>query len=237
MSEELPDWMLGSGVKTDMSGESNSNKYQRFYLKKGTKGNIVFITNGDRAPVIMEHNFKMGSSKTAWMNWLTCLKPMGRPCPLCAFADANDGKFRAYKAAFFGIIDLVEYTGKDGKKYVNQKRILCAKKDSTEMIKRKFLRLLEKDLTLTGAMFEVFRDGSDKSPSIGNEYNYEGHRELASFPDHTDWNWAEVLKPNPKRMEEVVAALRMGRDAPLAGSSDSGDYGHGSEGTDARIDF
>src|SRR5690606_12262234 len=104
----------------------------RFWMPKESEKIVVFITDGDKAPVVYEHNFQLGGS---WKNWLSCLEPLGIPCPLCQWANANNGQFARYKGAFFTIIDTSKFKDRSGKERVNERRLLVAKKDTAEIIK------------------------------------------------------------------------------------------------------
>jgi len=217
MPEETPSWLLGTGLDTDMKGDYRAGGGgNRFWMPKGTSRKIIFLTEGDKAPVLWEHQIKLGGS---FRNWFTCLRPLGVPCPLCAWATGHNNQGARYKGAFFTVIDTHEFTDKSGKKRSNEKKLLVAKENVAEKMKRKFLRLNEEGQGLRGAMFEVFRTSSDKSPSVGEDFEYIKHIDMSAVPDPKEFDYASILKPDPEKVKQVLEALKMG-GGTWAGSDD-----------------
>lgn len=232
-SGETPEWLLGSGLDTDMTGDirPGAGGSSRFWMKRDTERTIIFVTEGDRSPVVYEHQFQMGGD---WKNWVSCLEPIGLPCQLCKWANDNDNQFSRYKGQFFGIIDTTEYKGRDEKVYKNQKRMLVAKKATTELIKRKYLTQLEAERGLHGAMFKVFRGSDSKTPSVGNDYEYIKHIDLATeFPDIVEFDWRMVLAPNADLMKTIYGRLRSDKEIAGGGEGES----KTPEGTESKVKF
>ena len=225
---ETPAWMGGRGLDSDMTREASGKKSStlRFWMKKGEERNVVFVTDSNTSPLVHEHQVRLGGS---WQNHFTCLEPLGIPCPLCKWANENDGQYRRYKAQFFTIIDLTEFTDRSGKVRKNERRLLVAKKDTTEILKRKYLARLEADQSLKGAKFKIYRTNSDKSAAVGTDYEFIGMTRLEEYPEHGEFDFAEVLKPNPEAVEAAVRRL----------ASEAGvEAGVGAEeGTDTKVSY
>ena len=208
----VPDWMVGAGLDTDMTGDPNTggSSGNRFWMPPGSEKTIVLLTEGNAMPVIWEHQPKIGGS---FRNWFTCLdngKKEGEKCTcdLCAYAAANKGKGRRYKAAFGTLIDTSEWTDDKGKKHSNTRRLLCSKKETTEILKRRYLQLLEDGKGLQYAIFKVFRSTADKSPSCGDDWQYVRHADPAKLPSGMEeFNYAEMLAPNEKAVADAVRQL------------------------------
>lgn len=218
-----------SGLGSDMTGDPSpgAGASMRYWMPKGSERKIIFLTDGDGPngppPPIFEHNIKLGGS---WRNWFTCLEPLGIPCPLCQYANENDGFGRRYKAMYFTIIDTHEFEGRDGKKKKNQKRLFVAKKDTVEILRRRFHDLAEMGKSLRGAIFKVYRTNSDKSAAVGEDFTYIGHADLDAFPDTTQFDYAEILKPDPEKVKKVITSLggAVGGGGPKEGTSAGVDY-------------
>lgn len=214
-----PEWLVGAGLDTDFSGDKSSgasSNYIRYWMPKGATKKIIFLTDGDEAPVLWEHQFKLNGK---WQNWATCTKPLGGKCPFCEWADKNDGEYRRYKAAFFTIIDCSEYTDKKGEEHSYTKRLMCCKSGTAEKIKRKWMRLQEDGKTLKGAMFEVYRTNSDKSPSVGEDFEFIKHIDMESLEDSTEFDYAELLKPDVDVAATYISAIQEERGIGTGSSS------------------
>lgn len=210
-----PSWLIGSGVDTDIPQNFTPRpKNHRFFLKKGESRKIIFLTNGDDSPCIWEHEVLVdGRYQT-----VTCLKSAeGQQCPLCEQAE-KIGKGRRYSAMFFTILDTTEWTDKGGKTHSNEKKMLVAKKDIVSKIKRKKEKLEKDGSSLRGAVFEVFRSNSDKSPRVGDEFEFSGVVNLEEYAakhgcDITNFDYYDMLKPDPERVKQIVASLAGGLPA------------------------
>lgn len=220
-TEKLPAWMQGTGLESDMTGDPTPGAMasKRFWMPKGSERKIIFLTEGNRAPVIWEHQVRLGGK---WTNWFTCVADLGVHCHLCGYADKNDGMFRRSKVMIFTVIDTNEWTDKQGKTHKNVKKMLAAKKDTTELLKRKYLKRLEADQGLRGAMFDVYRTSSDKSPSVGDEFTFDKMIDLTALEDTEEFDYAVELAPDPAKNKRVYEQL-------VAASE--------GEGTDAKVPF
>jgi len=235
MSDERPDWLIGTGIDdADMSGDPipGGGAFQRLWIPRGESKKIIFVTGGGEAPILWEHQFNVGGS---WQNWVTCVEPFGMPCQLCRWADATS-KFRRYKGAFFTVIDCTEFKDKSGKVRKNEKRILCAKKKTTEILKRKRLARVEEGQGLKGAMFNVYRTNDEQSPSVGDDYEFIKMVDLSDLPVDTEpHDFSTMLKPDPDKV--AAAVQRLARESGGKFPWESGEGATTAEGTDASVDF
>jgi len=222
----VPAWAVGSGLDTDMTGDPrpDSGKGLRFWMPKATEKKVIFLTEGNAAPVIWEHQFRMGGK---WTNWATCLEPLRMKCGLCDWALGNDGNYSRSKVVVFTIIDTDKFTDKAGKERSMTKRLLVAKKETAELLKRKYATQLEEGRGLRGAMFKVYRSNADTSASVGTDFEYLKHVDLATLPDAEELPYAEILAPNPDAMKRIVERLK----------GESGAGGGGVEGTETEVDY
>ena len=223
MSEETPSWIQGTGVETSMEGDPRSGGANiRYWMPPGSEKTVIFLSEGNDAPVIWEHQYKQGNS---YKNWSTCLQPLGMTCPLCAAADASKTSGR-YKGMFFSIIDCTEFTDKGGNKRVNEKRILVAKASTADIIKRKYISRVDAGGGLRGAKFKIYRPKKDTSAAVGEDYEFIEMVDLAKFEDTTPFDLMEIAKPDPEKMERAAALLMGdgGSDEKPAGSDSKVSY-------------
>jgi hypothetical protein len=207
--------MTGAGLDDDMKGDpSGSSSVYRFWMPKGTSRNVVFLTDGNKSPIIWEHNYQYRGN---WRNWLTCLSGMGVRCPMCDFHE-KEGKYGRYKIQLFTVIDCNKFTDKKGVVRENEKRVVCAKKDSCEVIARRWKTLMENGNTLRYAMFKVHRGNSDKSAGVGDDYEFIKMVDPATIADPAPMDYKELFAPQPEKMARVVEILSSkvaaGEDAP-----------------------
>jgi hypothetical protein len=221
MSETTtPSWVQGLGATADMTGDKKQNITFRMWLKPGENKKVVFITDGNQAPVIWEHNYQaMQRGKRTWTNWMTCLQSAGETCPMCQFSEEYD-LYRRYKIQLFAVIDLTPWVNKrTEKKHEHSRRSLTIKSRMQEKLMRKYLKLVDDGKVLTGAQFTIYRSADEKSPSTGDDFEYDKHIDLSSFPeDVTAPLDFEELAPDAKKMREIVAHMRAerGGSVPVA---------------------
>jgi hypothetical protein len=210
-SGETPSWMLGTGVDTDMTGDARpgGGSNIRYWMKAGTERKIIFLTDGDGCPVLYEHQVQLGGS---WRNWITCLEPLGQPCPICHWANTHDNQFARYKGQYYTIIDTTEFTDRAGKVRSNEKRLLVAKKDTGEILKRKYLGRLEAKQSLRGAKFKVYRTEKEKSPNVGEDFEFLEMVDLSTIEDSSDFDYAEILKPDAETARSAYARIKSERE-------------------------
>ena len=154
----------------------------RFWLKKGES---AFITFCDKDPImIYEHELKINGK---WGNNTTCMKNIGEECPLC------ENEHYAPNVAIFTVIDHRKIEGKNGKVYENEKRLYVLKSTAWAILEIKKQKLEDKGLNMKGACFEVTRTKGDKSPNVGDVFDYEGHVEDM---DIDPLDYAKFLAPD-----------------------------------------
>ena len=203
----MSDWMLGSGFDTSMEGDvSKSNN--RLWKPKGSEKKILFLTSGRNAPVVWEHGYQSGGT---WGHFLTCLSQAKMVCPMCLWSDANKGKYRRSKVMFFTVLDIDGYTAKDGTKKTNIPRLMGCKKDVVDIIKRKWLSRMEAGGDLRGSIFKVYRPNSDKSASVGEDFEFVSTVDLTVPPysEFKEFDYEKEFALEPDRMRDVVERLRV----------------------------
>lgn len=209
MSESLPPWVVGKGLGTDMKGDATEfASVQRFWLQKGTDRKIIFLTEGDRANVIWEHQYQVAGK---WFNYLTCLMPSEKECSLCQFSEEFDGVYRRGKVAIFTIIDTHEFEDKTGKKRKNVRKLLVIKNDVKEVLERKYQTRLEDGEGLKGAMYHVFRGNSDKSSNVGDDFEFVKMIDLDAIADTSEFDYVSIFAPNKNKVDNLVKRLRQAK--------------------------
>jgi len=213
-----PDWIQGMGADQDMDDPERPSRGQsgfRFWLPKGDSKYIIFLTDGGGPlpygpPAVYEHNPPIGQGKGRWQNWMSCLKPLGISCPLCKWAEDHDRQGARYKGLFFSILDCTAYTDSKGVEHKMTKKVLCAKKDTAELIARKWAARVENGEKLRGAMFKVFRGSGDKSPAVGDDYEFVRMVDLNRVPEEfrEPHDWKEILAPNPQQVKSAVERMQ-----------------------------
>ena len=168
--------------RLDKEAELRKEKYvPRFWLKKGEKARVIFLD--DEGFYCHVHQLNIGGS---WDNYITCTNEF-KPCPLCE--DGNRPTFVGH----YSIIDLREYTKKDGTVVKYSKRIFPAK---SSVIQRLY-DLKKKYGTLVGRMFEITR--YDNDPNCGGSVDYigkvKGFETKFSKEERTPFDYKKVLAP------------------------------------------
>jgi hypothetical protein len=218
VSEETPEdaapWIQGTGVDQSMDDPNRSatGGGMRFWMPKGSSKTIIFLTDGhgpNGPPSVFEHNPPMGQGKMRYQHWFSCVEPLGMKCPLCQWADTHDGNGRRYKGLFFTIIDTTEFVDKAGNKRSNLKKLLVAKKDTAELLARKYLSRVEAGGSLMGAMFKVHRGSGEKTAAVGNDFEFIKMVDLSALPDSEQFDYRKILKPDLKLVTAAVETLKI----------------------------
>ncbi len=214
--EEDDTGLVDSNLQSDRAKGSGTSAAMRFWIPKGEERRIVFLTEGNQAKRIWEHQVRLNGD---WRNWISSLTWFGhKDDPLKDFCDET-GMFRRYNAYAFTIIDTQEFVDRSGQKRKNVKKLLLAKRDTAEILKRMYLKRLDADTGLRGAMFDVYRTNSDKSASVGEQFEFVKMVDLSAFDDTDEFDLSETFFPEPDRVKEVVAQLR--RENGVANSETS----------------
>ena len=125
----------------------------------------------------------------------------------------------------FGINEFVDKAGKHRK---DLKKLMACKKDTAEVLKRQYLKRLEASQGLKGAMYEVYRTNSEKSASVGETFEFVKMVDLVALPDSEEFNYSEILRPNPEKVRSVMERVRR-----EAGHDGTGEV----EGTEVKVPF
>ena len=207
-----PSWLVGTGA-VDMAAPARAAlKPFRFWLERSGKANIIFLSDGSDVPCIWEHQVKLRKKgKDDWNNYFTCLEASQGTCPLCAYAEEYD-MFWKQQVQLFTIIDLTPYVSKKtGKSVPYSRKILTAKRATSEILMRKYAGRIDEGQTLRGACFEVFRSSDQKSPSVGTDFDFKRMIDLSKLPKEDivpfDFN---IFAPDREQMVRVVDRLMRG---------------------------
>lgn len=218
MGEETDtSWMEGceSGWETDMAETAfakSPTERIRFWMPVKSEKVITFL---DEVPAFAcwEHGFKIDGDFRHYATCLGHLKVDGKPmeCVACVAADSKASVVSKYKIVPFSIIDGTEFilkNGKDkGKKRKNVKRLFIAKNKVWEKLARRAATLKKEGKSLRGAQFTVFRSSDDKSPSTGDDFEYIGHVDLATFEDSKVFDYAKLFKPDLELVARYMAQI------------------------------
>ena len=185
-------WWKQGGFDNEMDKPiENKTSAFRFWMPPETEKKVMFLTANPEI-FLYEHNFRLGKS---WRNWATCLRMLNLPCPMC------EAGINCYECAPFTIIDMSEYTDKQGKVHVNEKRLLMAKSATWAKLARQHRKLQEKGKSLQGAVYTIARFTGQKSSSVGDEFDFEEHfavDEVATAfgVDCSEFDVKDLLKPD-----------------------------------------
>lgn len=194
-------------TKEDMA---SGNVYKhRYWMPNDAEQSITFL-DGDLTEDGMldiaqyyEHNLQINGS---WKNWFICTQDK-EDCPLC-----EDGGKPAL-VAVFTVIDHNKWKDRNGKEYVNQKRLFVCKRDTLKRLQK----LAMKRDGLAGCTFDVSRTG-DKSPGVGSDFDFSEKNtlkkvgkiyKLEETPEPYDYG--EVL---PYKDAKALMALGFGSSSP-----------------------
>jgi len=233
---EIPSWVDGAGFDADMESEKVLRANDRFWLKQGSTRKIIFLTED---PVILfEHQVYIPGGG---YHYATCLRPLDIPCALCDYADDNSGQAKRSRVAVFSIIDTTTYVDKAEKEHSNIKKLLMAKKGTFELLKRRQLKIREAGHPgLQYALVEAYRTNKDKSPAVGDEFEYIKHVDPTTLEDTEEFDWQTLLAPDQDKTRNVLRKLTGGSSAPREDFPDSWSDKPSdapSEGTDTSVKY
>ena len=193
----------GENMVPDVSDVSGRKRY---WMKRETEKMVIFL---DEKPSFFyfEHQVKIGNN---FRNYATCLRMLKEPCKLCSIGE------RRYEAAAFTVLDCTEWTDKEKKVHSFTKRLYIAKRAAWEKIERQYRHLAKKDLSLRGALFAIARGAGDKSPTVGDDFNYEEHVELSELTGvNVDvFDYGDMLKPDVGIVNSFAEQLALFSDEP-----------------------
>lgn len=147
------------------------NKVYSFWLRKDSSAYVTFL-DGDvdsEGTLLADASYREHSAYVngRWERFV-CTKEAEGQCPLC-----EERNYPSTIAAFT-VIDHTEFTSKKGETYTHQTRLFPTKRGTFE----KLQKLAAKRGGLTGCTFEITRSASDKSPAVGDMFDFESKRSL-----------------------------------------------------------
>lgn len=197
-------FLTETGFETPTS-EGKNDRYINFFLKKGGKAEIVFLTEGERAKSFYQHKVKiLGNWKT-----FTCLSCLGEPCPMCVYAEKSKNYFKAFQTVFT-VLETSPYTDREGNVHTEpRKKLLVVGKKGLAHIKAMYDNLKDDGKSLLGARAAVSRGPGDLSIATGENYYYKGHMDLSTLSPEMreELDYSRYLAPDRAAMEEALALL------------------------------
>ncbi len=214
-----------TGSTLGSAKQSTGSSTMRFWLPRGEERRVIFLTDGNEAAKVWEHQVRLNGD---WRNWFTSLKWCGiEPDPLLEFTEET-GMFKRYNAFVFTVIDTHEFTDRNGNKRKNLKKLFLAKKDTAEILKRLYLKRVDNDEGLRGAMFDVYRTNSDKSASVGEQFEFVKMVDIDSLEDSEPYDIGEIFAPDPDAVSDAVRQLRFEhgvvKDSKAEGTDETVEY-------------
>jgi len=219
-----PDWMQQDMTNPDQT--DFKDEIHRLYIKQGESKDVIFLTEWGVAPaqggpiIVFEHNPQFGEGAQRFKHYYSCLQPLGIPCPMCQRAEtAQDG--RRYKAMMMSAIDCTGFQSKQGL-INNFKTIICFKQNVMERFERKMQELQSMGHSLRGAHFKIFRSRDNQSPKTGDDFSFQGMVDLAQYPDNAVHDWANLIAPDPVKVEEAMKELANAQQTNFQGGGNQG---------------
>lgn len=162
MSEEGTSWYSSGfgGIKGEEDRLASMYGPPKLWLKAGATKSIVFVD--DNPACLHEHSPKINGS---WGNSYTCLRDMYPDDVACCEILGQDTR---HFVGYFTVIDMDQWKDKKGNLHEFEIKLLPAKVKSLKMIEHK---KVSRENRLAGRIFNIRRT-DDKSPSIGDDYEY-----------------------------------------------------------------
>lgn len=210
--------------------KEEQGKMFRFYMKQGEDAPVTFI-DGDLnkdgllvPPRYFEHNLFLNGK---WGNLFVCPEKtaphLGMKCPICATGD------NPTLSALFTVLDHREFKSKDGTKvYKDSQRLFVAKSGTMEIL----AKIAGKRGGLAGVRFDVSRSNKDKSPSVGDMFDFVEKTPIAELvqkyiveiTDPTTNKKTQKTKFAPADYEKELV-FRTGEELAAMGFAAPGSYG------------
>jgi hypothetical protein len=180
----------------------------RFWMKEGTKREIVFI---DDDPICLyEHNPKLNGK---WTNWFTCLKDSSDIVPCCE----KLGERSRYYVGYYTIVDLTEHTDAKGNKYRYEVKLLPAKLKTLQLLRRK-----KQDRgSLIGCIFNVHRD-SREDPNCGGEFEFQREAKLDGLLNLANYKGKKLTELYTESADKSDVLARLKETFQLSLDKDKG---------------
>jgi hypothetical protein len=225
--------------------QSNSRRafVPRFFLKKGTTGELIFL---DDKPVTIEEHVIVSNrnGKPQYTN-VTSPSTVGEPDPL------KDAGSRTSMVVYYSVVDTKEvYTDKNGKEHKFQKKLLGLKKQAYDALKRRRATLVAKakkandekrmKYPLRYARFAITRGTGQMEPNTGTDWEFVDYvptKQLLKLiakgtkegeePSLAALNYDELLAPPSEDELEQMARRFERQQASASGGGDDADFNFG----------
>lgn len=189
-------------------GGGDDDRFLRFFVKKGTTKEVIFLTEAETAKSFFEHRVKIGNT---FNNFFTCLRCIGESCPMCEYSKQNDSKDNqsyARAGTLFTVLDVTPYENKDGKEVVTpRKRLLVAGSRMLTTISATYEVLKKSGHSLRGYKFIVQRTPKKMSLSTGDVWIPQGSVDLSDFEDVDELDYQTILAPDRAKMEAALKRM------------------------------
>lgn len=195
------------GLKTEEDRMAQQYGPPRFWIKAGTKTQIVFID--DEPACIHEHSPKINGS---WKNWFTCLKDSNPEDAACCEILGFDTR---HYVGYFTIIDCTEWKDQKGNVHNFEIKLLPAKLKSLKLLQSK---KEDRDNRLAGRVYRVSRtDGN--APGIGNDYEYDREADFEKMFKVANYKGKKLAELFKAEKEDELARLKKTFKLQMEGGS------------------
>jgi hypothetical protein len=197
MSEGQSSWYNTGydGVDREKERIARNQGPNRFWMKEGTKKEIVFID--DEPFSIYEHNPKINGT---WRNQFTCLRDVTDMAVCCEKLGERDRSF----VGFYTVVDISPIADEKNKKYQYEVKLFPAKLKTLSLLRRK-----KQDRgSLIGCMFNVFRDGRE-DPNCGSEFEFQREADLTKLFDVATYRGRKLTELYKEATEKPETLARL----------------------------
>lgn len=140
----------------------------RYWMKKATGREIVFVDEGAPRPV-NEHNPCIGQGAARWQNWMTCSNgPDAACCSILGRGYVEAAGYGRYTVKYYTIVDCTGYKSRTGNEY-RFLMTLFAAKSGTEL---KLRTKITDHEGIAGKLFKANRYGIENEPAVGGEHSF-----------------------------------------------------------------
>ncbi len=183
------------GVDREKERIARSQGPNRFWMKEGTKKEIVFID--DEPFSIYEHNPKINGS---YRNQFTCLRDVTDMAVCCEKLGERSRSFVGY----YTVVDITPVADEKAKKYQYEVKLFPAKLKTLGMLRRK-----KQDRgSLIGCMFNVHRDTA-KDPNCGSEFEFVREANLEKLFEAATYRGRKLAEVYKEAMEKIETMNRL----------------------------
>ena len=157
--------MATAAAENKARSSGGGGKVFRFWIPKGESTEIIIL---DDQPTEFRHEHNAIGDSGKWDEFHNCVKAThGDHCPACQSMEKP-----SYYGMFLSVLDLSEYTAKNGDEVTFSRKLLCVKPFTFERWKKRIDRCIEDNGTLRGAVFELSRSSGNTSPATGDDLSF-----------------------------------------------------------------